>query len=121
MKTFLTRALPLLLCIAVGAALSWSSVYAFWFAARTLHSVPALRACDAVGSILLLPAKYIFELLGGDQTTIFFVPTAYWGTNGLVLGILFYCVFRGVLRGREAKNLVVEVPAQSRRIEAKVA
>jgi xanthine/uracil/vitamin C permease (AzgA family) len=99
-KTFLTRTLPLLLCIAVGAALSWLSIYAFYFAAVLFHSVPVMRACDAVGSFLLSPARWIFAALGGDQSTIFYDPVAFSGTNGLILGILFYCVFRAILNRR---------------------
>ena len=100
MKTFLTRTLPLLLCIVAGTALSWFSIYAFWFAVWTFHSVPAARACDAVGGFLLLPARYVFEWMGGDQTTIFFDPTSYSETNGLILGILFYSLFRAIWNRR---------------------
>ena len=120
MKTFLTRTLPLLLCIAVGTALSWASIYAFWFAVWIFHSVPAARACDAVGSFILLPAKWVFELLGGDQSSIFFDPNSYSGTNGLIVGILLYCAFRAVLNRREAAKGAEEEPARARRTEAKV-
>ena len=120
MKTFLTRTLPLLLCIAVGTALSWVSIYAFWFAVWIFHTVPAARACDAVGSFLLLPAKWVFELLGGDQSSIFFDPTSYSGTNGLILGILFYCGFRALWNRREAGRGGVQAVAAARPREAKV-
>ncbi len=120
MKTFLTRTLPLLLCIAAGTALSWVSIYAFWFAVWTFHSVPAARACDALGSFLLLPAKWIFELLGGDQSSIFFDPSSYSGTNGLILGLLLYTAFRAVLTRIEARNGVAQPPAAAPRVEARV-
>jgi hypothetical protein len=119
-KTFLTRTLPLLLCIAAGTALSWVSIYAFWFAIWTFHSVPVARICDALGGIVLFPAKWVFEFLGGDQSTIFFDPVAFSGTNGLILGVLLYCAFRAVLRRWEAGKGVEEGPALPRRVEAKV-
>jgi len=56
-KTFLTRILPLLLCIAAGNALSWCSMYAFWFAIAWFHSLPVARALDAVGMVILLPGQ----------------------------------------------------------------
>lgn len=101
-KTFLTRTLPLLLCIATGALLSWVSIYAFWFAVWTFHSVPAARVCAAVGDFLLFPARWISEATGGDQTAVFYDPISFSGTNGLVLGILFYCVFRAIWTRFEA-------------------
>ncbi len=120
-KTFLTRTLPLLLCIAFGTALSWVSVYAFWFAVWTFHSVPVARAADAVGSFILFPARWVYELSGGDQSSIFFDPTSFSGTNGLIVGMIFYSLFRAVVRRREAGNRPDPKPApQSPRIEAKV-
>ena len=120
MKTFLNRTLPLLLCIVLGTALSWVSIYSFWFAVWTFHSVPAARFCDAVGSFILFPARCVFNLVGGDQSTIFFDPTSFSGTNGLILGILFYCVFRSVSKRREAGKVLEEEPVRPHRIEAKV-
>jgi len=113
-------AVPLLLCIEVGTMLSWVSIYAFWFGVWIFHSVPAARACDLLGSFILLPAKWVFELLGGDQSSIFFDPVSYSGTNGLILGILLYSGFRSVTRRRESQNGVNGRPAQPRRVEAKV-
>jgi hypothetical protein len=104
----------------MGTALSWVSIYAFWFAVWTFHSVPAARACDALGSFILFPAKSVFELVGGDQTAIFFDPTSYSGTNGLILGILFYCLFRAVLSWREDRKGIDRQPAGPRPVEAKV-
>jgi hypothetical protein len=103
-KTLRTRALPLLACILVGTALSWVSIYVFWFAIWTFHSVPVARGFDAVGSLLLLPARYVFAWAGGDQSTIFYQPIPFSGTNGLILGVLFYCVFRAVWMREGAVN-----------------
>jgi len=100
-KTFLTRTLPLLLSIVVGTALSWVSIYLYWFGMWTFHSIPAARACGALGTFLLLPARWIFEMMGGDQTTVFYDPTSFSGANGLVLGILFYAVFGHFWKRRE--------------------
>jgi len=114
-NTFRTRALPLLACILVGTALSWVSIYVFWFAIWTFHSVPVARALDAVGNILLLPAQYVCEWSGGDQTTIFYQPVPFSGTTGLILGVLFCSVFRAVWmggveeRGGEKKGELVQV------------
>ena len=80
--------------------LSWVSIYAFFFAARMFHSVPAVRGCDAVGSFILLPARWVFKLMGADQSAIFFDPISFSGTNGLILGVLFYCGFWVIRRRR---------------------
>jgi hypothetical protein len=72
-----------------------------------------------MGSFILLPAKWVFELAGGDQSSIFFDPVSYSGTNGLILGILLYYAFRSVMRQREGQNGVNGKPAQPRRVEAK--
>ncbi len=100
--------------------MSWVAVYSFWFAVWIFHSVPAARACAALGSFILLPAKWFFERMGGDQTTMFFDPTSYFGTNGLVLGIVFYSVFRGFWTRHEARKAAESVPAPPPRAEAKV-
>jgi hypothetical protein len=110
---------PLLFCIEAGMALSWVSIYAFWFGVWTFHSVPAARACDALGSAILLPAKWVFELVGGDQSSIYFDPVAYSGTNGLILGIVLYCAFRMIATRGEPKRAVVDKAAQPRQVEAK--
>ena len=103
-NTFLTRTLPLLVCIAVGSAISWVSIYVFWFAIWIFHSVPAARAADAVGSFLLLPGRYVFQWSGGNQSSIFYDPISFSGTNGLVLGLIFYSIFRAIWTRRTAKT-----------------
>jgi hypothetical protein len=120
LKTLRTRILPLLFCIAVGTALSWVCIYAFWFAVWTFHSVPIARACDGVGQLILTPGKWVYQLLGGDQSTIFLDPTSFSGTNGLILGILFYSVFRAVLSRRVPEATPAQKPAGERRVAAKV-
>ena len=97
MKTLLTRILPLLLCILVGAVISWISFYAFWFGVWIFHTVPAARACNALGTFILWPARHLFSLLGADQSTIFADPISFSGSNGLILGILLYAIFRAAL------------------------
>ena len=119
-KTFQTRTLPLLSSIALGTALSWASIYAFWFAIWTFHSVPIARACDLVADFILIPATWIFEWLGGDQTTMFTDSTSFAGTNGLILGILFYSIFRAWWTRHEAAHASGPQPSGERRIEAKV-
>jgi len=120
-KTFLTRTLPLLLCIAAGTVVSWVSIYAFWFAVWTFHSVPAARFCDAVGSFLLQPTHWIYELIGGDQSTIFVDPQSFSETNGVILGIVLYCLFRFVWNRREARKAAAPAPlVKEQSLEAKV-
>jgi hypothetical protein len=101
-KTLLNRVLPLLLCIAFGAALSWVSIYVYWFAIWTFHSVPIANACGALADFVLLPARWVNELQGFDQTAVFDHPNSYAADNGLVLGIIFYSIFRISWDRREA-------------------
>jgi hypothetical protein len=119
-KTFLTRTLPLLVSIALGTVLSWVSIYAFWFGIWTFHSVPAARAADALGAFILIPAKWVFDMLGGDQSTIFYDPISFSGTNGLVVGILIYCVYRAALKQHESRRPIERKLSQSQRLAAKV-
>ena len=98
---------------------SWVSIYAFWFAVWTFHNVAAARAADAVGSFILYPGRWIFELLGGDQSAIFYDPISFSGTNGLVVGIVLYCVFRAGVRRRENGKTVEGTANGNRRVEAK--
>ncbi len=114
MKTFLWRVLPLLLAILLGSILSWVSIYAFWFGVWTFHNVAAARACDWLGSILLLPAREVFVQFGADQTALFFDPVSYSVANGLLIGVVgSICIRaawgwrrRGVEKGAEAQRAV---------------
>lgn len=99
--------------------MSWVSVYAWWFAVWTFHSVPAARACDAIGSSLLFPARWIFELMGADQSAIFFDPISFSGTNGLILGILLYSLFRALWSRQQARMDVKKESVGECRQEAK--
>lgn len=108
MKNFQTRTLPLVICILVGMVLSWVSFYSFWFGVWIFHTVPAARLCDAAGSVVLFPARKLFQLLGGDQSMVFFDPISFSGTNGLMVGLVFYGVFRLIWGRREAGREVEE-------------
>jgi hypothetical protein len=119
-KTFLNRILPLLLFIAAGMVLSWLSIYAFWFGVWTFHTVPAARFCDAVGSVILRPAHWVFEFLGGDQSTIFVDPKSFSETNGLIIGVFFYSIFRAFRPHPQPALPPKRPPAETRRIEEKV-
>ena len=78
--------------IAVSFVLSWCAVYSFWIAARVFHSVAAVRAGDAIGSVILLPARTLLQFSGGilDQFTLLTDPLLYAQINAAVLGILAY-------------------------------
>jgi hypothetical protein len=104
-KNFQTRTLPLIICILVGMALSWVSIYSFWFGVWIFHSVPAARACDAVGSFLLKPGHWIFDRLG-DQSSSFMDPVSFTGINGLLLGLAMYAVYLGTWNRRDARRTV---------------
>ena len=119
MKTLFGRIIPLLLSIVVGTVLSWVSIYAFWFAIWTFHNVAAAQAAGAVGDFVLRPAVWIFEWLGWGLTAIFDDPIVFAGTNGLVVGILIYCVFRAVVTHRGNGKMVAGTPQESRRVEVK--
>jgi len=119
-KTLLNRIIPLLLSIAAGSVISWVSIYSFWFAVWTFHSLPVARAADAVGSFILYPGRWVFEAVGGDQSTIFYDAIPFAGTNGLILGILLYCVYRAVAKGRAGRKAVAVERREERRVEARV-
>jgi hypothetical protein len=104
----------------VGTAISWASIYAFWFGVWTFHSVPAARLCDSVGNFILQPAHWFSEFMGGDQSTIFVDPTSFSGTNGLIIGLLFYGIFRAIMNHREAAKPIRRPPAETRRLETNV-
>ncbi len=99
---------------------SWLSIYAFWFGVWTFHTVPAARFCDAIGSVILMPAHWVFQFLGGDQSTIFVDPKSFSETNGLIIGVLFYSIFRAFRPRHEPTPAPQRPPAETRRIEEKV-
>jgi hypothetical protein len=97
---------------------SWASIYAFWFGVWIFHTVPAARACDIVGKILLFPARSVSAALRLDQMEIFYDPISFAGTNGLILGVFAYCLFRAFYTGRASRRRAIIAPAP--RQEAKV-
>jgi hypothetical protein len=119
-KTLLHRVLPLLFCILVGMVVSWVSIYAFWFGVWTFHTVPAARFCDAVGNFILQPAHLVFNLMGGDQSTLFLDPTSFSETNGLIIGVILYTIYRQILKHRQVPVPLEHPPKETQRIEEKV-
>ena len=99
MMQFLRYLFAVLLCVAFASVLSYVAFYGFWFAARLFHSVPAVRACDAIGRVILSPARFIFYCAGGfgDQSMPLADPVSYSITNGTFLGALIYIFARPVL------------------------
>lgn len=82
----------LLAFILAGLGLSWSAVYGFWFAAHFFRSVNAVRICDALAEIILIPARLLFWLMSDifDQSTPLSDPLFYAIVNGVLLGIIGY-------------------------------
>jgi hypothetical protein len=85
--------------IGVAFILSWCSVYSFWIGARVFGSVTAIRAGDAIGSVILLPARLLFDLAGSlvSQTTLLTNPVLYATINASLLGIIAYACCRRFL------------------------
>jgi len=102
----MSRFAALLAFLVVSFALSWLSVYAFWFAAYGFHSVPAVRACETVGSFVLIPVRVVFWLVGDffDQTAPLTDPTSYAALNGVLLGSLLYWCSQRFLFGKPPAN-----------------
>lgn len=96
MKDSLKYAAALLLFVLAAFLLSWLSVYSFWFGARVFHSVSAIRAGDAIGSVVLLPVRTLLRLTGGilDEMTLLTNPELYASINGALLGFLAYSIGR---------------------------
>jgi hypothetical protein len=101
-KETIKYAAVLLTFILVAYGLSWLSVYAFWLAAYAFHSVPAVRFCEALGSILLLPVRTLFWACGDlfDQSAPLSDPTSYAAMNAVLLGSFSYACCRKLLFGR---------------------
>ena len=88
--------------VAVFCCLSWMAVYAFWFGVWLFDSVPAARACDAIGKVFLLPAWCFLWLAGGfnNPQAPLFDPVQYAMTNGALAGTVAYaCCRRIFFRG----------------------
>lgn len=99
MREGIRYAASLLAFIGVAFILSWFSVFAFWYAAFAFHSVPAIRFCEAVGSIILIPVRIIFWAFGDffDQTAPLTDPKSYAALNAVLLGTLIYSCCRRFL------------------------
>lgn len=78
--------------MAVSFVLSWCAVYSFWWAARLFHSVQAVRICDALGSVVLVPVRVLFWLASDfvDQSMPLTDPLQYAIINAVLTGILAY-------------------------------
>jgi hypothetical protein len=88
--------------IAGAFVLSWCAVYSFWLAAHIFRSVQAVRIGDALGSVILLPARIVLQFSGGlvDQSTLLTNPLLYATINAALLGILAYaCCRRWIFTG----------------------
>lgn len=99
MREGLRYAAWLLTFIGVAFILSWFSVYAYWYAAFIFHSVPSVRFCEGVGSIILIPVRIVFWMFGDffDQTAPLTDPTSYARLNAVLLGTFAYSCCRRFL------------------------
>ena len=107
MRGFLKCWLLLAPCIAFAFVLSYLAFYSRSFAARLFHSVPAVRASEAAGSVILYPAHFILSWFGGlfDQSTPDYRPIDYITFNAALLGVLFYACLRPVIfRGKKSEK-----------------
>ena len=107
MRSFFKYLVPMVLCIVFASVLSYFAFYSFWFSARWFHSVPVVRVCDKVGSIILLPARFVYFCSGRwtDQSLPLSDPLNYAITNGILLGTLIYSLMRPIIvRKRKIVN-----------------
>lgn len=104
MRGFLKYWLLLAPCVVFAFVLSYLSFYSYWYAALLFHSMPAVRACNAAGAVVLFPAHAVFFCFGGlfDQSTPDSDPMNYVMINAVLLGFLFYTCLRPVVfRGKK--------------------
>lgn len=96
LKTTARHVASLLAFIIFGLGLSWGAVYGFWFAPQLFHSVRAVRACEWLGSVILIPVRILFWLISDtfDQTTPLTDPLFYSAVNGVLLGIIGHGICR---------------------------
>ena len=80
----------------VAFFLSWCAVYSFWIGGHIFQSVQAVRVGDAIGSVILFPARTLLGLSGGmiDQTTLLTNPLLYASINATLIGVLGYSICR---------------------------
>ena len=96
MRGSLKYLLVVALCIAFATVLSYFAFFSYSFAPRRVQSVKFVRACNAIGVVVLLPAHVIFYSLGGlmDQGIPYSNPLNYIAINGVFLGFLIYLCIR---------------------------
>ncbi len=104
MKDAVKYATSLLAFIFAAFVLSWAAVYSFWYAPRLFHSVEAVRACDAIGAVILTPVRTAFWCFGDifDQSPVLSDPVSYAGLNGVLLGSVVYFCCRQLMFGRRS-------------------
>ncbi|GEM_PF-2107838 len=96
MKIFKRLAI-LFLLIVIFSVVSWCSFYGFYIAARLFYSVPVARACDAIGGVILVPARLFLRCFRmADQSSALADPMFFATINGTLLGIICYGVMRTV-------------------------
>jgi hypothetical protein len=113
-KEGIRYAASLLAFIGVALILSWFSVYAFWYAAFAFHSVPAVRFCEAIGSVILIPVRVVFWMFGDffDQTAPLTDPSSYAALNAVLLGTIVYsCCRRFIFEKSSASQQEEQEPA----------
>jgi hypothetical protein len=89
--------------IAGSFLLSWCAVYSFWLGAFVFRSVAAVRIGDAIGVVILLPARTLLRFSSSlDQTTMLTSPLLYASINAALLGTLAYVCCRRWIFGPEA-------------------
>src|ERR1700744_5145054 len=88
----------LALCMVFATVLSYFAFYSYWFG-TVFHSVPALHACNAAGSVVLFPVRLVFFCYGGllDQSTPYTDPWNYVMINAALLGLLLYSCLRPII------------------------
>jgi hypothetical protein len=96
MRDFVKYWALLIPCVVFAFVLSHLAFFSYWYAARLFHSVPAVRASEAAGAVVLYPAHLVFSLFGGlfDQSTPDSDPVNYLMINAIFLGSLFYACLR---------------------------
>jgi hypothetical protein len=101
LKESIKYAACLLAFILVSYGLSWFAVYGYWISAFTFHSVSAVRICEAVGAVILLPVRVVFWTFSDlfDQSAPLSDPTSYAAVNAVLLGAFLYVCCRAFLFG----------------------
>lgn len=107
MRGFLKYWALLVPCVAFAFVLSYLAFYSYWYAAIYFRTVPAVRASEAVGAVILYPAHFVFSWFGGifNQSTPDSDPLNYIMINAVLVGSLFYACLRPlVFRAKKAPD-----------------